>query len=56
MAAKRKKTPKKFDAEAEVRSIARERVGTVKPSRPITPKAERRPKHKRDPLTEAEPE
>ena len=52
MAAKRKKPSKraarkKFDAGAEVRGIARERVGTVKPSRLITPKSERKEKHKR---------
>jgi hypothetical protein len=29
---------KKFDSGKEVRAIARERVGTVKPSRPIPPK------------------
>ena len=34
----------------EIRAIARERVGTVKPERVIVPKAERKPKHKKDPL------
>jgi len=43
---------KKFDAAKEVRAIARERVGTVKSGRVIVPKAERKPKHKRDPLRE----
>jgi hypothetical protein len=38
----------------EVRTIARERVGTVKAERVIVPKAERKPKHKKDPLKEAE--
>jgi hypothetical protein len=40
----RKKT---FDAKKEIRAIARERVGTVKPAQVITPKAERKPKHKK---------
>jgi hypothetical protein len=39
----RKKT---FSAKKEVRAIARERVGTVKPVQVITPKADRKPKHK----------
>ncbi len=47
------KKPKKFSAPKEVRAIARERVGTVKPSREIVPKDERKPKHKVDPLSEA---
>ena len=39
---------KKFDQKKEVRKLARERVGTVKASRPIQPKPLRnRPKHKR---------
>ena len=48
--AKRKK--KIFSATKEVRAIARERVGTVKPGVVITPKAERKPKHKEDLLDE----
>jgi hypothetical protein len=36
----------------EIRAIARERVGTVKPAQVITPKSERKPKHKK--LPEAE--
>jgi hypothetical protein len=43
---------KKFDMPKEVRAIARERVGTVKAARVIVPKAERKPKHKKDPLGE----
>jgi hypothetical protein len=40
----------KFNQEAEVRKLARERVGPVKPSRPIEPKEVRKkPKHKRVP-------
>jgi hypothetical protein len=40
--------PAKFDQEKEVRAIARERIGTVKPSRPILPKDQRKkPKHKK---------
>ena len=40
--------PKKqtFDQKNEVRKLARERVGTVKASRPIEPKdARKKPKH-----------
>lgn len=49
---KRPKKPK-FDQKKEVRSIARERVGTVKPSRPIQPKDQRKkPKHKKPPSEE----
>lgn len=41
---------KKFDAAKEVRAIARERVGTVPPSKPIAPKSSRKkPKHKKSP-------
>jgi hypothetical protein len=43
---------KKFDVGKEVRAIARERVGPVKSERVIVPKAERKPKHKKDPLQE----
>ena len=41
--------PKKprFDQKKEVRKLARERVGRVKPSRPIKPKADQQPKHKK---------
>jgi len=49
--AKRKK--KIFSATKEVRAIARERVGRVKPAVAIVPKAERKPKYKADPLEEA---
>lgn len=54
MAAKKRTSKKKFDAPKEVRSIARERVGVVKPGRVIVPKSERKPKYKRDLLTEPE--
>src|SRR4051812_18635728 len=47
--AKSQKT-KPFSAKKEVRAIARERVGRVKASQVITPKSERKPKHKIDPL------
>jgi hypothetical protein len=41
---------KGFDQKKDVRAIARERVGTVKPSRPILPPTQRKkPKHKRPP-------
>lgn len=37
-----------FDQSNEVRAIARERVGAVKPSHPILPKtARKKPKHKK---------
>ena len=52
---KRGKVPEtgKFDQEKEVRAIARERVGIVKPSRPIQPKDQRKkPKHKKPPSAE----
>ena len=39
---------KVFSATKEVRAIARERVGTVKPAKAIQPKSERKPKHKED--------
>lgn len=40
--------PPKFDQKKEVRKLARERVGTVKPSRPFDSKAARKqPKHKK---------
>jgi hypothetical protein len=50
----RKKSPgaRKFDARKEVRAIARERVGRVKPGQVIAPKSERKPKHKKAPLEE----
>jgi len=44
-----KRKPKKFEAGKEVRAIARERVGTVKPSRVIPPK---KPKHREPVETE----
>ncbi len=48
---KRVKNPAKstkFDQSTEVRAIARERVGPVKPSQPILPKIVRKkPKHKK---------
>jgi hypothetical protein len=52
---KRRKQPAKakFDQKKEVRAIARERVGTVKPSRVVTPKTARaKPKHKKPPADE----
>jgi hypothetical protein len=52
MASRRKAAKKKFDAPKEVRSIARERVGVVKPGKVIVPKSERKPKYKQDPLAE----
>jgi hypothetical protein len=41
---------KVYDSKKEVRAIARERVGTVKPSRPILPEnLRKKPKHKKIP-------
>jgi hypothetical protein len=40
----------KFDQKKEVRAIARERIGVVKPSHAILPKTSlKKPKHKRPP-------
>jgi len=48
-----KKRIRKFDQKKEVKAIARERVGAVKPARPIVPKTDRKkPKHKRPPGVE----
>jgi hypothetical protein len=55
MKPRQKKTAKsaqnrRFDQKKEVRAIARERVGSVKASHPITPKTSRKkPKHKKPP-------
>jgi len=50
-----KRHPPDFDQKKEVRAIARERVGPVKPARPILPKTLRKkPKHKKQPGQEAE--
>jgi hypothetical protein len=39
---------KKFDANKEIKAIARERVGSPKSARPIEPKVQKRhPKHKK---------
>jgi hypothetical protein len=44
-----------FDQPKEVRAIARERVGPVKPSRTILPKTSRKkPKHKKQILHESD--
>ena len=43
-----------FDQSKEVRAIARERVGRVKPSQTIVPKtARKKPKHKKPPGEDA---
>jgi hypothetical protein len=45
-----KRRKKRFDAIKEVKAIARERVGAVKPARPIVPKSLRKkPKYKTPP-------
>jgi len=50
----RSKTKKpRYDAEKELKAIARERVGGVKPGRVIVPKtARKKPKHKKPPGAE----
>jgi hypothetical protein len=40
---------KRLDRGKLVREIARERIGTVPPARPIQPKKKRKPKHKTPP-------
>ena len=48
-----KRRKKTFNATKEVKAIARERVGRVKPARAILPKSKRTtPKHKKSPLEE----
>lgn len=51
-----RRKPREFDEKKEVRAIARERVGTVPPTKVIVPKhLRKKPKHKRPPA-ESEPE
>jgi hypothetical protein len=45
-----KKKAKRFSAQKEVKAIARERVGSVKPGKVIVPKSARKPKYPVDPL------
>jgi hypothetical protein len=45
----KRKPPEKFAQDKEVRAIARERIGAVKAARVITPKALKKPKHKKPP-------
>jgi hypothetical protein len=45
-----KRRKPRFDQGTEIRAIARERVGAVKPARAIVPKTQRKkPKHKEPP-------
>ena len=46
---KRKKP--KYDAKRELKAIARERVGTVKPARVIVPKTDRKKAKHKKPVT-----
>jgi hypothetical protein len=41
-----KRKMQRFSAEKEVKAIARERVGTVKPGQVIVPKSARKPKYR----------
>jgi hypothetical protein len=50
-----KRKAKRFSAEKEVKAIARERVGRVKPGQVIVPKSARKPKYSVNPAL-AEPE
>jgi hypothetical protein len=43
-----KRKPKRFTAEKEVKAIARERVGSVRPGQVIVPKSARKPKYRPD--------
>jgi hypothetical protein len=43
-----KRKMKRFSATKEVKAIARERVGTVKPGHAIVPKSARKPKYPAD--------
>ncbi len=52
--AKRKR--KIFSAEKEVKAIARERVGTVKPGQVIVPKSARKPKYPPQDTRNTDPE
>jgi hypothetical protein len=46
----KKRRKRKFDVKKEVKAIARERVGAVKPARVIVPKTDRKkPKHRKPP-------
>jgi len=48
MKQRRKRVAARFDAKKELKAIARERVGVVKPGRVIVPKtARKKPKHKK---------
>jgi len=40
-----RRKPRKFSAEKEIKAIARERVGRVKPAQVIVPKSARKPKY-----------
>jgi hypothetical protein len=51
--AKRKR--KIFSAEKEVKAIARERIGTVKPGQVIIPKSARKPKYPPNDLRNPDP-
>ena len=43
-----KRRAKRFSAEKEVKAIARERIGAVKPGQVIVPKNARKPKYRAD--------
>jgi hypothetical protein len=53
-----KRKLKRFSAEKEVKAIARERVGSVRPGQVIVPKSARKPKYPqrdlRDPARDSE--
>lgn len=51
-----KRKAKRFSAGKEVKAIARERVGTVKPGQVIIPKSARKPKYRSQEPLDPEPE
>ena len=50
-----KRKLKRFSAEKEVKAIARERVGSVKPGQVIVPKSARKPKYRIQEAVDSEP-
>jgi hypothetical protein len=51
-----KRKAKRFSAEKEVKAIARERIGTVRPGQVILPKSARKPKYPLDAKRNSDPE
>jgi hypothetical protein len=51
-----KRKIRRFNAGKEVKAIARERVGTVKPGQVIVPKSARKPRYRSNNSGDSEPE